>query len=187
LLNRVEPCSRLVKDDRHRIGHNGRCQSDPLAIAPRELANEPTTHIKEPTLAADLLISLPRNAPIEPSTEAEILIDPKLLAGWRPVWQPAEHPMSLAGLLQNIKAMNKGSPRSWLQDTSKHSHGRRLASTVRTEKTGHRPSFNLEGDIIHRRDGSETAGHVNSPNHPIKSTPLQSWMRLVSFDFILST
>jgi hypothetical protein len=76
--------------------------------------------------------------------------------------------MSRSGLLQHIKAMNEGSPRIRLQDTSQHSHGRGLARTVRTEKTGHTPSFNLKGDIIHRRNGSETTSHVNGPNHPIK-------------------
>jgi hypothetical protein len=93
LLHRVEPRSRLIKNEYGWIMNKRSSEGDPLAIPPGKLPDDPAGHTVKSALAKNLLNSAPANTPIQTRPKPQILGHTKLITGRGSIWQPAKHRM----------------------------------------------------------------------------------------------
>ena len=167
-LLRVEPHRRFVQDQDWGVVEHRLCQSDTLAVAARQVADEAMTD-RTQLQFSDRLIQrrgqVASGHPAELTDEGEIFRDRKLLIQRGSFWQVADPAFDLERPIGAVESGHTSGSLGWRHEAGQDSHRGGFSCSVRAEESQHLAFRDREGYSVDGRMMSVPLGNVVDVDH----------------------
>ena len=150
----VETGSRLIQDQNFRIVDDGLGETNALAVAFGELAQQLVFHVCNRTAIQYVVNSLRQFRPRQPfdlADKRQIFGSAHFQIEWGSFRQVADAPFHFQRTFQHVKTSNDSGAGGRWQKTGKHPHGGGLAGPVGAKETYDLTLSHAKRDIVYRR------------------------------------
>src|SRR5262245_34292960 len=162
-MHRVEPARRLIKEQDQRIVHQRATDRQQLPHSTRQIVScrvsffFQVNYLKQ---AVDSLFDISTRHVIGAGEKAKIFEDREVAIEAEALRNVAEFGAHFLTLFPCVYAFDGRMSAGGMRETAQHSHGRRLAGSIRPEKTKDRARLDCQREVLHGMDSTVTLAQM---------------------------